>query len=480
MVREAPPSSIKEPERTRPNALHKPTSADRAKKTVTLAKIPSPTLSLWPLSNGSAFDTADLPYVDYFLTRFSNSREFAHLSKPIANYMISKAADHDVLRHATISGAALSASRKCHDILSPEISNLRHLEHKQKTLQLVRRRLEMSDIDGPVAIAIAILHGTEMGVGRQSCARIHMKGLQSVFEYAHKRDKQSTLLGRPTLSPLVWLSWAMTVRYGIGQSTIEGDPVFDPLPFTAEYELLHRSWILEVGSSTLSVQDVEWGVAIFSLRTLLHRAFHIASVAQKYRSSSDYRLEQELTIQSLCSELERELDELISRPSIRQAQLEERNQPSDTPKVKSFLHYPPLSMRSQMLREMLHDYRTAQLYTSMIAYPQVGPGPEGSRRFERALEVCRTLASGEFDLVTWSHLHRGRLFPLFLCYLAFGEDFPREAKGALDLLAELLKPDWGVSLEEVINRWIEHCPGLSLIVSTFSTSLERCEILETQ
>jgi hypothetical protein len=68
---------------------------------------------------------------------------------------------------------------------------------------------------------------------------------------------------------------------------------------------------------------------------------------------------------------------------------------------------------------------------------------------------------------------------LFLCYLAFGEDFPREAKGALDLLAELLKPDWGVSLEEVINRWIEHCPGLSLIVSTFSTSLERCEILET-
>ena len=430
----------------------------------------------WLLSNGTEFATGDLPFVHYFMRQFPSDRWFAQLAQPISEFLVQQSARHDVLQHATISVAALLASTDPDGQPEPTQACMRkYLEHKQIALQLLQKRINSLDISPYLSAAVAFLLMGEMG-GPHS--KVHMQGLKSVLEYLQNitGSNEYLLYGDYDDSRLIWLSLAVGMRLDITLAAVEGDPVLDPLPITPEMEKMHKSWIQGIcETSPHAPQAIEWGFIIFTLRGMLHRVFHIASLARRLRNSPDYSPEKEATIQMLCLELELELERWFQRPLIQDCIFEEKTEHPVRPSLGCFLHYEPFGIRNFGFHNLMSEYRTAVLYLSIIAHPQIGPGPPGSKRFSHAVDLCRSLASDPF-FWQWSLLHRSRvtegarLFQLFLCCLTFGGDefYPLETREALNMFVQSIPEAWGCKAEEIINTWIRQCPGLPP-VAAFST-----------
>jgi hypothetical protein len=267
------------------------------------------------------------------------------------------------------------------------------------------------------------------------------------------------------LAPLIWLSWGVGIRFDIGQATIEGDPIFDSLPLTQEFEILQRAWMSEIVCPwNLTGHEVELGVCVFTLRNLLHRAFHVACTAKRHRLSPEYNEEMEIEVQRLCAELNHDLEEWFSRSLIQQAKAKEQSQNdiSSVSEGRRFLHYPPLPIHNYGYRKLMSDYATAKLYTSFVASPVLGPGPPKSRRFEHAIELCRTMATARVGDKCGHLLDGSRLFQLFLCRLVFGGDeyYPLETRQVMEMFEEALPKSWGLSVQEIWDLWIRNFPGL--------------------
>lgn len=395
------------------------------------------------------------------MDRFPTDKWFSRLAEPVASYMMVSALDAPVLHHATMSVSALLASRDPVEQPAPgHICTERHLEHKQKALQLARHHLETDDIGGSLAVAIAFLLITEKG--NPATRRVHMRGLKSVLEHLQTQlSSEETDHVPSALTPLYWLAWSIGIRFDIGQATIEGDPILDPLPLTEDYESRNRSWIEQMCGSTIHPDSIEFAILIWTLRMFLHRAFHLAATARKYRTSPEYSPVQEAKIQRLCCNLEKDLDDWTSRRLIRPSLFESPYSRHYEP--VSFLHYPPIAVPQSHGQGIMMEYYMAKLYVSFISIPEVGPGPPESGRFQIALEICRYLAAVKID-PRWSHLSEyTRLFQLFLCSLAFGgtDYYPEESRGAVELILMATTSECqGLSVEELFDRWIKHCPGL--------------------
>src|SRR5271170_5020341 len=288
----------------------------------------------WVLSNGTGFETQDIPFIHYFIDRF--------FIPPIAIYMVTNTMTAPVLHHAILAIAALLASRE--PLEQPQPTHVcieRYLGHKQKALQLVRNHLETQDIDGHLAVAVAFLTITETG---NPAGRVHMHGLKSVLQHLRTQllEEENTTLS-PDLPSLYWLSWSVGVRFDIGQATIEGDPMMDPLPLTAEYESHTRSWMTQMCGSTLNSEGVEFAILLCTLRLFLHQAFHLACTARKYRTSPTYCPVHEAKIQRLCCQLDRDLEDWMSPQLIEYTRLLDcpQNDNNDNNNTPSFLGYPP-------------------------------------------------------------------------------------------------------------------------------------------
>jgi hypothetical protein len=407
------------------------------------------------------------------MDRFPADRWFAQLAQPIGVYMITNAMNAPVLHHATLAVAALLASRDPYDQPQPtKVCLQRYLEHKQKALQMVRYHLESEDIGGPLAVAIAFLLITEKG--NPDTRRVHMHGLKSVLQHlrAQSFEEENTALP-PTLAPLYWLSWSVGIGFDIGHATIEGDPILDPLPFTADYEAHNRSWIQQMCGLSINNEGVEFAILLCTLRMFIHRAFHLAAIARKYRASPSYSPVHEAKIQRLCCQLERDLEEWMSRHLSLHAPALFHSPPCDN--TTSFLDYPPIPMHKAHSQNVMIEYHMAKLYVSFISIPEIGPGPPESRRFEHALEICRSLV-GMKDR-RWSQLaQHTRLFQLFLCCLAFGgmDSFAVESEAAVELIKASASQDWGFTVEELFYRWAQHCPGLPPISPDMFPWLSDC------
>ena len=377
--------------------------------------------------------------------------------------MMANALDAPVLHHATMSISALLASR---DILEPpapvHVCTERHFEHKQKALQLARHHLETNDIGGSLAVAIAFLLITEKG--NPATRRVHMHGLKSVLQHLQTQfSNEETNDLPPTLAPLYWLAWSMGIRFDIGQATIEGDPILDPLPLTEDYESRNRLWIARMCGSTMSPDSIEFAILTCTLRMFLHQTFHLAATARQYRTSPGYSPVHEAKIQRLCCKLEKDLDEWMAR-RLMQSSLFESDYYRNYEPV-SFLHYPPITVPESYSQSLMMEYYMAKLYVSFISIPEVGPGPPESGRFQMALEICRNLVAVKID-PRWNHLAEyTRLFQLFLCCLAFGgtDHYPEETRGAAELIGGIdlmVMNCWEMSVAELFDRWIKRCPGL--------------------
>jgi len=409
------------------------------------------------------------------MDRFPGNSWFAKLAEPIATYMITNAMDAPVLHHATVAVSALLASRDPYDPPQPPSVCLeRYLEHKQKALQMVRHHLECQDIGGPLAVAIAFLLIAEKG--NPETRRIHMYGLKSVLQHLHTQlfEEENTALP-PTLVPLYWFSWSMGVRFDIGQATIEGDPILDPFPFTADYESLTRSWIKEMCGPTLNSDCLEFVVLLCTLRMFLHRAFHIAATARKHRTFPSYSPVREAKIQRLCCQLERDLEDWMSRGVALHAPAFFDSPDYDN--TISFLDYPPIPFNKEQPINLVREYHMTKLYISFISIPELGPGPPESQRFEHALAICQSLVMIKIDQQWRSFFTEyTTLFQLFLCCLGFGgiDHFAVESEGAVELIKASVSQDWGFTVEEVFYKWAQHCPGLPPISSDMFPWLSDC------
>lgn len=405
------------------------------------------------------------------MRQFPKGAGFAELHLPLAQFLVSQSTRNDVLQHATISIAALLASTDPEGQPEPtEACFCKHLQHKQAALQLLQQRIKALDINPHLSAAIAFLLMGEMG-GAHS--KVHMQGLKSVLKHLQSPNNPSTeehfRFSENDDSALIWLSLAVAIRLDITHA-LEGDgpPILDPLPINSEIEQSQASWILRAcENSSNKSKAAKWGSAIFTLRVLLHRTFHIATLAKRLRESSDRSPEQENTIQKLCSELQLELERWFQRPIIQQIVFEEMTKRPTRPDLPSFLYYDPLEIHNFGIQLIMNEYRTAILYNSLIAHPEIGPGPSGSIRFSTAVDLCRALLSLSSHTL-WNRVTEGAcLFQLFLCYLTFGGDdfYPLESREVLKMLAALVSNGLALNPEEMFNGWRRKCPGLPPITA---------------
>ena len=415
----------------------------------------------WLLSNGTGFETTELPYIHFFMTQFPNDRWASKLSHPIATYLVMKATDQPVLRHATVAVAALLASNDSQHPLDKHDAAFRYLEHKQKALHLVRQRVMNVDIDGYVAAAIAFLLMTEIG---NPGARVHMNGLKSVLKHMERKHRESKTTSHDLpVSPLYWLSWASAIRLDVDHTTVQGDPVLDPLPLNAACESVHQTWIAEICHATTGSEEVQWGVAVCTLRILLHRAACIASRAMLARTSPQHTFADEATILQLCTNLHNDMTVWLSRPII--CRLVTEMNDMDRIVANGSSAFRPFDNSAYYY--MMNEYRTTKLYIAFIADPDAKPATPGSERFDHALQLCRT-----YDIANALEVsercnqvfYNSNLFQLVLCYLTFGEgSCPPGVEDTLGLLRDYLPPGADLSRAQVMRMWEKYFGGLLVV-----------------
>jgi Fungal specific transcription factor domain len=430
----------------------------------------------WPLSNGTGFETPDLPYVHFFMNQMGNYLWFAGITQPVARYIMAKALEQPVLQHAVIcTSAALLSDRNV------GVPN-KYLEHKQKTLGLLRGHLNTMEINEGVAAAIFFMLFVDIG---HTGARSHLRGLKSVLDYlrikdsiknidANPEETTSDLIRNPGshnsdvsgVSPLAWLLWAWGIRMDIALATMDGHPMIAPLAEGPEQEAFHRSWISSLSDPSIP-DSTDWGLANFILDNIMHRGVHVARKARVIRTSPNYTLEDEQTIQRLCRQVDYDLEQWRALPILQRARRKEEdlNNKTSLPPDRCFLHYQSLIVYNSMYANLTIDYYCAKLYLSLVEYPCAGPNPAGSGRFQHAVEICRILASKplyERDDVRGAE----EVMCLFLAGLVFGgeESYPLETRWVQQALEQYF-PNWtgSMSKEHLLGIWLENCPCVPMV-----------------
>jgi hypothetical protein len=390
---------------------------------------------------------------------------------------MAKAHDQPVLHHAVLCTAAALVSERAGSKSEPS----RYLEHKQKTLALLRRHINNMEIDEGVAAAVFFMLFVE--IGREG-ARSHLRGLKSVLDFLRKKslskDRRVAADGLVEIStdanfsnpditgvsPLAWLIWAWGIRMDIGLATVDGSPMIAPLPTGPEHEAFHRSWISALSDPSIP-NSTDWGLANFTLDNIMHRGCHVARKARVMRASPNYSIEDEEKIHRMCREIDHELDTWHAQPLIQQAQLEEdlhQLSAGPIPPERCFLHYPPLVIYNRMKSNLILDYRTAKVYTSLVQYPQLGPGPPGSGRFHHAVEICRMLAAEpvqERDDVRGAE----EAMCLFLAGMTFGGEayYPLETRWVQRTFEQYFPTFTAIDKDNLLGVWLENCPCVPMV-----------------
>jgi hypothetical protein len=186
----------------------------------------------------------------------------------------------------------------------------------------------------------------------------------------------------------------------------------------------------------------DWAAAEFGLNDILHRAAHLSYQATEMRKAPTYTTLDELIIAHGADELTSDLGNWRIHRIVQNAELTEQiafhkmtpeQQAMDDVPTR-FLHYRPLHIENPFYGRLLNQYRSAQLYISLIIHPEQGPQPPD--RFECAVDICRThaaLASMPQADTTMTT----EIWALYLSGFAFGRSYPMECGWIKERLAEI-------------------------------------------
>jgi hypothetical protein len=214
----------------------------------------------------------------------------------------------------------------------------------------------------------------------------------------------------------------------LGVPFYEGGPIFPPVPPTQAK--LHRGWITAAADSS-QIESAEWAMAKFALDDLAHRAAILARIANKDRKDHPEASAPAPEIMEEFAELLNDLQDWRAQSLIQEAdrveKLAQMGQlvPSTVP--VAFLHHSPLPIYSQRFAHMMNHWRAIQIYMSLILWPESGPNPPTSGRYQTAVDICRNFASLTNGI-------SGETWCLTLAGICFGGDayYPEESQWMLE------------------------------------------------
>ena len=357
-------------------------------------------------------DFEDTHYMDYFLTKVKVVLPYFEVFPNMVTDIFVRATSDQGLFHTVLSVSHLIADSRLHRSLMPAF------HHQTQALALLQQSISETDITEALAISVAMLAWLNMTRCNRPAMNQHLNGLYLIFQEIRSHCQ--------LLSPLMMQLWRFSIRLDVIATVLffPRDPLFDTVSVDEDH--LHRNWI---ALSTPTYHDTDWTLASFALDNLMHRATHIAMKAYKLRCSNPETAQRQ--IESWTQSLLSEHSQWSARSIIAQAQCLEskanENMGSTSDSYGNcFLDYPPLRVFNKFYGNLLNAWRAIYIFIDLIVTPEIGPLGRGSKRFEHAIDICRTYASlGKDDMFPI-----GKVTNVFLTGVALGGEkrSPREVE----------------------------------------------------
>lgn len=379
-----------------------------------------------PVADEDLVNPSDSHYFHFFLSSMTSILPYTVIFPSIVVDVFTRSVLHKTLRSSVLSISSMVADHRLQRSMD------RFYIQYGFSLKGIQLAIQQMSLDEGITISVFLILWIDVVRAELRSSRKHLRGLYLLIQELQKRYRQpksapGVLVDRQGgvgLSPLIMQIWRIAIRLDFTTSLyLVQPPVFPPIP--PEQQDLHRHWI---NLSTPNSDTAEWALAAFAQDNLMHRACHVASQSRALRKSPSYRPEMELEIQSACLELDKQNRDwhqrrvVIEAESVEQAARfsppspESRAGSPDTEEPWTFLNYPSYRIVNPFYANLLAFSRATSIYISLVAHPDIGPGPN-SKRFQDAVEVCRILAGLGEDR---SHTASSKVWIMFLTGTAFG------------------------------------------------------------
>lgn len=388
-------------------------------------------------------DPRDVHYLAFFLATMPYVFPYTNLFPSIVQDLFARSVPHVTLRHSLLSISSMIA-----DYRQRKSMDRFHFLYIC-ALHKIQEAISTLNVDEGTAIAVFLVLWIDVVRAELRSSKKHLRGLYLLLQELQKSyrrpDSAPGMLvdqnGGVGVTPLIMQIWRIAIRLDFTTSLYLIDtPVFPVIP--SDQQDLHRQWIR---LSTPSLDAAEWALATFAQDNLMHRACHLAARARSIRKSPEYTTAMEPMIIAAAAKLQQENEEWFTRPIVHRAQVLENTaqfecsapqSPADE-ELWRFLHYPQLRIVNPYYANILNHSLTTSIYISLIAYPEIGPGP-ACQRYGKAVQICRILAGLGEDT---SHTASSKIWILFLAGLAFGGSrrAPEETRWALWRMNKIAK-----------------------------------------
>jgi Fungal specific transcription factor domain len=383
----------------------------------------------------SAIDPQDTPYLRFFVLEMPRVLPYARLFPTAVGEVFYNGIHHTALRHSILSLSSFMADRRA------KRPPTRAYMHLQKALRLLQDAISKGSIDDGVLYAVFLMVYFNIVNSDHASARRHLQGLQSLLDFRQRQvaaeRTMTATLGQPFVAPaLTMLIRRMAMRLDFVLAMF-----YARKPIFPHAEENYRAWVTLAADKNIP-DAADWAAAEFGLNDILHRAAHLSYQATEMRKATTYTTLDELIIAHGADELTSDLGNWRIHRIVQNAELTEQiafhkltpeQQAMDDVPTR-FLHYRPLHIENAFYGRLLNQYRSAQLYISLIIHPEQGPQPPD--RFECAVDICRTHAALA-SLPQADTTMTTEIWALYLSGFAFGRSYPMECGWIKEQLAEI-------------------------------------------
>ena len=394
-----------------------------------------PVVRTLPVPDDSLVDPQDSHYLRFFVLEMPRVLPYAKLFPTAVGEVFYNGIHHTALRHSILSLSAFMADRRA------QRPATRAYMHLAKSLRLLQDAISDGNIDDGVLYAVFLMVYFNIVNSDHASARRHLQGLQSLLDYRQRQITAERTLTASLGQPLVMPALMMLIRRMALRLDFVLAIFYARKPIFPHVEENYRSWIPLAADKNIP-DAADWALAEFALNDILHRAAHLSYQATGMRKAPTYTTLDELIIAHGAEELTSDLGTWRTRRIIQNAELTEQiafhklspEQQSLDDVPNRFLHYRPLHIENSFYALLLNQYRSAQLYISLIIHPEQGPQPPD--RFECAVDICRTHAALT-SLPQKDTIMTTEIWALYLSGFAFGRSYPMECGWIKDQLAEI-------------------------------------------
>ena len=327
-------------------------------------------------------------YIAYLLQEVPDTLGAGQMFPAVFPKLYAHALNHEGLRYTMLAVASFLTDNKNN---RPPLYAFKYL---QMGIGQIQQALTEGTITDALIYAVFFAAYLHFICGELASTRRHLEG----FHLLLQRYQTPPAEFQPVITPPAELMfvWRMAIRmdhtWAIGGRIL----VF---PLVSKQDELHRGWVGKLVEGENHDVTVEWALAQFALDDLLTRAIALNMKAVQLRSQPGYdkeiveaAIEQETTI------LLEEHRSWNERPCVRSAREQDvlddsRNQAPQPFHTTSstFLHYTKLHIRNQLYAANLIQHYWVLIYITFISHSDPGPSPH--KRFQTAIELCRTSAA---------------------------------------------------------------------------------------